>query len=265
MTETTPSQALATAPHPALPAYYQGTDGRAAFVRQLFDDTAAHYDRINRVFSLGTGAWYRRDALRRGGLAPGMTVLDIATGTGLVAREAARLTGPGGFVYGLDPSGGMLAEARRALSATPAPHALLRGRAEAIPLPDASVDFISMGYALRHVADLNATFAEYRRVLRPEGRLLLLEIGRPEGRVAHALARAYLGHVVPALCRLTAPRARSGTLMQYYWDTIEACVPAEAILGQLQRVGLDDVRCDTSVGVFRAYAARRPDGSLTRD
>ncbi|KAA2213048.1 class I SAM-dependent methyltransferase [Teichococcus oryzae] len=242
-------------PHPVLPAYYPEPARRAAFVRQLFDDTAAQYDRINRVFSLGTGAWYRRHALRRAGLRPGMTVLDVATGTGLVAREAARLTGPEGRVWGLDPSSGMLAEARRALAGTPA--ALLQGRAEAIPLPDASVDFISMGYALRHVADLAATFAEFHRVLRPGGQLLLLEIGRPDGAAAHALARLYLGHVVPALCRLSAPRARSGTLMRYYWDTIEACVPAETIQAHLRGAGFAEVGCETSAAIFRAYSARR--------
>ncbi|MBC9180127.1 methyltransferase domain-containing protein, partial [Pseudoroseomonas ludipueritiae] len=154
-----------------------------------------------------------------------------------------------GTVLGLDPSAGMLAEAR----ATGAP--LLQGRAEQVPLPGASLDMLTMGYALRHVADLGAAFAEFHRVLRPGGRVLLLEIGRPEGRLAHGLARAYLGGVVPALCRLAAPRA--GTLMTYYWDTIEACVPAEAILGHLRGAGFHDVGCETSLGIFRAYTATR--------
>jgi len=239
----------AAAPHPDLTGYYGGTAERAGFVRRLFDDTAPQYDRINRVFSLGTGAWYRRQALSRAGLRPGMTVLDVACGTGLVTREALRLAGPGGTVIGLDPSAGMLAEAR----ATGAP--LLQGRAEAIPLPDASVDMLTMGYALRHVADLSVAFAEYSRVLRPGGRVLLLEIGRPDGERALRFARFYLGRVVPSLCRLTAPRA--GTLMQYYWDTIEACVPAETILHHLGAAGFGAVRCETSLGIFRAYSATR--------
>ncbi|WP_367614511.1 class I SAM-dependent methyltransferase [Teichococcus coralli] len=250
MTEPQPRQA---APHPDLPAYYPEAGQRAGFVRRLFDDTAPHYDRINRVFSLGTGAWYRRHALRQAGLAPGMRVLDVATGTGLVAREAARIAGPSGLVMGLDPSAGMLAEARRGLALP-----LLQGRAESLPLADGSVDFVSMGYALRHVADLAATFAEFLRVLRPGGRVLLLEIGRPGSAWGHAAARAYLGGVVPALCRLTAPRGRSGTLMQYYWDTIEACVPAETILRHLGEAGFAAVGCETSLGLFRAYGGRRP-------
>jgi demethylmenaquinone methyltransferase/2-methoxy-6-polyprenyl-1,4-benzoquinol methylase len=240
---------MAQAPHPDLTGYYQDAGERPGFVRRLFDDTAAHYDRINTVFSLGSGAWYRRQALKRAGLRPGATVLDVACGTGLVTREALRLAGPGGVVVGLDPSAGMLAEARAI--GTP----LLQGRAEQVPLPSGSVDMVTMGYALRHVADLGVAFAEYHRVLRPGGRLLLLEIGRPEGRMALAVARAYLGRVVPALCRLAAPRA--GTLMTYYWDTIEACVPAEAILGGLRGAGFEAVHCETSLGIFRAYTATR--------
>lgn len=244
-----PPQPPAAAPHPDLTGYYGAAAERAGFVRRLFDDTAPQYDRINTVFSLGTGAWYRRQALHRAGLRPGMTVLDVACGTGLVTREALRLAGPTGRVMGLDPSAGMLAEAR----ATGA--ALLRGRAEAIPLPEASIDMLTMGYALRHVADLGIAFAEYRRVLRPGGRVLLLEIGRPDGARALRFARFYLGRVVPALCRLTAPRA--GTLMDYYWDTIEACVPAETILRHLRGAGFRDVACETSLGLFRAYTATR--------
>ena len=95
----------------------------------------------------------------------------MAIGTGLVAREAAAILGGTGGVVGLDLSEGMLAEARRSLGVT-----LVQARAEALPFADASFDFVSMGYALRHVADLARLFAEYRRVLRPGGRLLVLEI-----------------------------------------------------------------------------------------
>ena len=242
-------------PHRPLTQWYAAPAERAGFVRDLFNGTASDYDRINGVFSLGTGGWYRRQALRRAGLAPGQRALDVAVGTGLVAAEAARVLGDPGAVTGLDLSEGMLAEARQRL---PGGVRLVQARAEALPVADASVDFVSMGYALRHVSDLGVAFAEYQRVLRPGGRVLLLEIGRPEGQAARALLKAYLGRVVPALCRWTAPRRRAGQLMDYYWDTIEACVPAEAILGHLRAAGFADARCDTSLGVFKAYTGRRP-------
>ncbi|WP_338663474.1 class I SAM-dependent methyltransferase [Pararoseomonas sp. SCSIO 73927] len=251
MTRTTPDTD-AVAPHPVLAHRYGRAEEREGFVRSLFDETAPHYDRIDRVFSLGTGPGYRRRALREAGLRPGMRVLDVAVGTGLVARQAVAITGDPALVTGLDPSEGMLAEARKSLPGV----TLVQGRAERIPLPDGSMDFLSMGYALRHVADLGAAFAEYRRVLRPGGTVLLLEIGRPESRLARMVERFYMGAVIPALCRIAAPRHRSGELMRYYWETIEACVPAETILGALGAAGFRDAACATELEVFRAYTAR---------
>jgi SAM-dependent methyltransferase len=143
-------------PHPVMLAYYCKKTQRADFVRNLFNETAHHYDRINRLFSMGSGAWYRRHCLRRAGLQPGMRLLDVAIGTGLVARQAVALCGTGADVIGLDLSESMLAEARRTLDIP-----LVQGMAEDLPLADASVDFITMGYALRHVADLTATFREW--------------------------------------------------------------------------------------------------------
>jgi demethylmenaquinone methyltransferase/2-methoxy-6-polyprenyl-1,4-benzoquinol methylase len=240
------------APHPVLQHRYGSAEAREGFVKALFDETAPHYDRIDRIFSLGSGPWYRRRALTQAGLRPGMQLLDVAVGTGLVAREAVRIVGDPTLVTGLDPSDGMLAEARRHLPDV----RLLKGRAEEIPLPDASVDFVSMGYALRHVADLGAAFREYRRVLRPGGTVLLLEIAVPERGAARAVARGYMGGVIPALCWLAAPKHRSGELMRYYWETIEACVAAEAILSALRESGFRDVRLATDLGVFRAYSGR---------
>jgi demethylmenaquinone methyltransferase/2-methoxy-6-polyprenyl-1,4-benzoquinol methylase len=236
-----------------LTEYYPTPADRDGFVQSLFDQAAGSYDRINAAFSLGSGAWYRRRALLQAGLRPGQRMLDVAIGTGLVAREGLRILGRREAVTGLDLSEGMLAEARRGLAIP-----LIRARAEALPLADASFDFLSMGYALRHVPDLGATFAEYRRVLRPGGRLLLLEIGRPEGRLAYRAARLYLGRVVPALSRLSGGGPRAGLMMQYYWDTIDACVPPATILAALAGAGFAAARCETQLGLFRAYMAERP-------
>jgi demethylmenaquinone methyltransferase/2-methoxy-6-polyprenyl-1,4-benzoquinol methylase len=240
------------APHPTLTGYYQTPQERDGFVQTLFDGAAGSYDRINTAFSFGSGAWYRRQALRRAGLRPGQRLLDVAVGTGLVAREAVRILGRREAVTGLDLSEGMLAEARRRLGIP-----LIRGRAEALPVADASFDMLSMGYALRHVPDLLLAFQEYRRVLRPGGGLLLLEIARPEGRLAHAAARLYLGRLVPGLSRLLGGE-RAERMMHYYWDTIEACVPPAAITGALAAAGFEAVGCEVQLGLFRAYSARRP-------
>jgi demethylmenaquinone methyltransferase/2-methoxy-6-polyprenyl-1,4-benzoquinol methylase len=183
-----------------------------------------------------------------------MQVLDVATGTGLVAREAALLAGETGRVIGLDPSVGMLTEAKRALAL----QAIL-GRAEQLPVRNASFDFLSMGYALRHVADLDNTFREYFRVLKPGGRACLLEITRPRGRLALLCLRLYMKGIVPALTRLLTRRPETARLMEYYWDTIAACVPPETILAALTRAGFTDVQRHTELGIFTRYTGTKPE------
>jgi demethylmenaquinone methyltransferase/2-methoxy-6-polyprenyl-1,4-benzoquinol methylase len=242
-----------TAPHAPLLRHYADPAQRDRFVQALFDGGAPSYDRINAIFSLGTGARYRRDALKRAGLAPGKRLLDVATGTGLVAREALAILGRPEDVIGLDLSAGMLRQARGAL-----PIPLLRGRAEALPLADGSVDLVSMGYALRHVADLVTTFGEFRRVLRPGGRVLLLEIDQPSGAAAHAALRFYLGRVVPALSRWIGRGGQDRHMMEYFWDTIDACVPPAAIEDALRQAGFAEIGCNVQLGIFRAYGARNP-------
>lgn len=240
-------------PHPVLPAYYKQADQRPAFVRDLFNRTAPEYNRINKLFSFNSGAWYRGRVLRKAGLRAGMRVLDLAVGTGLVAGQAVEITGSKDKVIGLDLSEGMLAEARRALNIP-----LVQGRMEELPLAGGSVDFISMGYALRHVADLTTAFREFHRVLRPEGTLVLLEIGQPRTAFSRALLRLYLGRVLPLLSRWTTGKSEAQTLMSYYWDTIESCVDADTITEAMKGAGFASVRCDVEFGLFRAYLGRRP-------
>jgi demethylmenaquinone methyltransferase / 2-methoxy-6-polyprenyl-1,4-benzoquinol methylase len=215
------------APHPPLTAYYASENERRGYVGNLFDHTAADYDRIDRLLALGSGPWYRNQALQRAGLTTGMRVVDIGVGTGLVAREAVKLVGDPALVIGVDPSPGMMAQAH-----LPGVQ-LIEGRAEAIPFPDASFDFLSMGYALRHIGDLSAAFSEFHRVLKPGGRLCLLEITKPERAWSQALLKAYMRGVVPVLARLIGCSAESAKLWRYYWDTIEACVPPSGVIDTL--------------------------------
>jgi demethylmenaquinone methyltransferase/2-methoxy-6-polyprenyl-1,4-benzoquinol methylase len=239
-------------PHPVLKQYYADHTGRRAFVRGLFDTTASHYDRVNRLLSWGSGGWYRRHALLRAGLRPGMSLLDVATGTGLLARQAIRVMGSADRILGLDLSAGMLLEAKRALGIQ-----LVQARAEQMPITGASFDFLTMGYALRHVSDLDTTFREFHRVLRPGGSLLLIEIGRPSTRLRCALLRIYLGRVVPLLAHWATGVREMQTLMRYYWETVEQCVSADAIVQALARADFVDARYDTELGMFRTFYARK--------
>jgi demethylmenaquinone methyltransferase / 2-methoxy-6-polyprenyl-1,4-benzoquinol methylase len=242
-------------PHPVLPTYYGSHEAREDFVRDLFNQTAAEYDQINQIMSLGSGRRYRREALHQAGLYAGARVLDVAVGTGLLAREALEICGDRERVIGIDPSEQMLLLTAHSLGIP-----VIQGRAEALPVGDASIDFVSMGYALRHMRDLEVAMREFFRVLRPGGTLLILEIRRPDGRLGQALLWLYLGCVVPALCRLLRNGRQAYTLMRYFWATIEACVPPHVIIETLSEVGFEMPESTRSLGMFSAYCARKPSG-----
>jgi len=242
-----------SAPHTPLPRYYGTEAERSRWVRSIFSRTAGDYDRIERLLALGTGSWYRHRALMRAGLAAGMTVIDVGTGTGLVAREAVALVGDPGLVTGVDPSPGMVEHAK-----VPAGVRLLAGSAEGLPAPDDAADFVSMGYALRHIGDLAPAFAEMFRVLRPGGRVCLLEITSPEGAVGRTLLKAYLRGFVPAIAAVVSRHRDTPELMRYYWDTIAACVAPAAIMQALGAAGFVAVDRHVELGIFSEYRARKP-------
>lgn len=224
-----------------------------ANVGLLFDDSAALYDRLNRVVGLGMGERYRGDALRRSGLAPGMTILDVGCGTGVLAAHAQRLVGPTGRVIALDPSLGMLGVARdkRGLE-------VVQATAERLPLPDGCIDVLVMGYALRHLEQLAPAFAEFARVLRPSGRLLMLELLPPRQRLLRRAFRAYLHNAVPWLAaRRKTERLETQRLMDYTWTTIvRSAAPAE-VLDALHENGFEGTAFRSLAQVLGEYTARR--------
>ncbi|HSZ57948.1 MAG TPA: class I SAM-dependent methyltransferase [Tepidisphaeraceae bacterium] len=234
-------------PHAPLPAYYPPGQ-KSGFLRGIFDRTAGDYDRIERLMALGTGAWYRRAALRRAGLAAGMKVLDVAAGTGAVAREALGIVGPGGSVVALDPSAGMLGRLVERVAIR-----VVRATGEHLPLADGQFDFLSVGYALRHLADLAQALREFHRVLRPGGVVCLLEITAPQRPLPRMLARAYFRGLVPCITRLAARHADSQLLWRYYWDTIDACVPPGRVLEAMTAAGFERANRHSEMGIFSEF------------
>jgi len=233
-----------------LTGFYSEAEGRAGFVKQLFDHTAVHYNWISGVLSFGTDRQYRKSALRRAGLRSGMKLLDVATGTGLVARAALDLGLRPQDVIGLDPSRGMLDENRKRQAIS-----LVQGFGERLPFPGASFDFVTMGYALRHVDDLSELCREFYRVLRPAGRLLVLEISRPSTRVGFKLMRFYMRKLVPWVMRLRTRDREAVKLIEYYWETIAECVAPAVILQALKDAGFREVERKTCGSLLSDYVA----------
>ncbi|MES2955513.1 MAG: class I SAM-dependent methyltransferase [Pseudomonadota bacterium] len=252
--KTSAPAAAVHAPHGPLTDYYETEQDRQAYLRRIFDDTAADYDRIEAMLAWGTGSRYRHQALVRGGLKAGMKVLDVGVGTGLVAAQACLLTGDPALVTGLDPSPGMLAASR-----LPTTLLLVEGRAESLPFPDNHFDFLSMGYALRHISDLSVAFEEFQRVLKPGGRLCILEITQAKSAPGRWLLKTYMRSVIPLLTRIVSRQKSTATIWRYYWDSIEACVPPQQVMATLGAAGLVQVRQHLEVGVFSEYQAIKPE------
>ena len=240
-------------PHPVLGEFYGEEAQRRAFLDKIFDESAHSYDWTEKLIGFGSGSWYRRQALLRAGLAPGMRMVDVGIGTGLVARQAIRIVGSPDLVTGVDPSLGMLAHAQLPKGVT-----LLQGKGEEIPLPDASQDFLSMGFALRHLSSLRGAFTEFHRVLAPGARLCLLEITPPRNRLHRKLMAGYMMGVVPTIAWLRTRDRQTWRIWRYYWRTIDACVPPDTVMQALRDAGFEDVERSVEVGIFSEYRARRP-------
>ena len=149
---------------------------RAVSARTLFAPLGPTYDRYAAILSFGQDPRWRRFLVSRLDVGPRATVLDVATGTGAVAREI--VTQHGCTVVGLDQSAEMLAEARRR---APPDVRLVEGRAEELPFPDATFDAVTFTYLLRYVADPAETLRELARVVRPGGTIAGLEFAVPRG------------------------------------------------------------------------------------
>jgi demethylmenaquinone methyltransferase / 2-methoxy-6-polyprenyl-1,4-benzoquinol methylase len=245
------------APHSPLFEYYCGEEERRRLVREFFDETAPSYEWIIRFMSFGSGDWYRRKILTRSGLVAGMRVLDVACGTGAISRQAVRLAGRSGHVIGIDPSTGMLRENRKRVGKVNTRIPLVQGFAETLPFGDHSFDFLSMGYALRHVSDLNTTFAEYFRVLRPGGRLAILEFTRPTSRVGFSAIHLFLDKIVPFAALIRSGKYQAREFMRYCWDTVEQSIPHASILAAIERSGFKKARCEQQFGILGNYMASK--------
>lgn len=169
-------------------------------IAAMFDRIATRYDRLNRVLSFGTDIGWRRRALARAEIRPGALVLDVGAGTGDLSIAAASR---GARVLAVDLSPGMLAVlGRRATAAQRARIVAVVGNAERLPLPDRSVDRIVTGFTVRNVGDLPAAFGEFRRVLRPGGRAVILELSHPPAAAFGRLYSFYFDRVAPPVAAL---------------------------------------------------------------
>jgi demethylmenaquinone methyltransferase/2-methoxy-6-polyprenyl-1,4-benzoquinol methylase len=210
----------------------------------LFAGLPRHYDRAGAALSLGQDPRWRAALVDAIAVGPDARVLDVATGTGLVAAALVRRTGC--RVVALDQSERMLDGLRARLAADPALAAridVVTGQAERLPLADASVDALTFTYLLRYVDDPAATLRELVRVVKPGGRVGMIEFGVPPRRVLRAAWRCYTRVALPAVGRLISHDWQQvGRFLGPSIETFDARHPPARLVAEWEGAGLVDVR-----------------------
>lgn len=207
-------------------------------VAEVFHSVAAKYDVMNDLMSAGLHRVWKMFTIAQAGVRPGFKVLDIAGGTGDLSREFARQAGPGGEVWLTDINESMLRVGRDRLLNKGLITPTLLCDAEHIPFPDNYFDRVSVAFGLRNMTHKDHALAEMRRVLKPGGKLLILEFSK----VADILQKpydAYSFSVLPWLGKIIADDADS---YRYLAESIRMHPDQETLKGMMQEAGLDCVR-----------------------
>ena len=212
-----------------------------------FDSVAPKYDLMNDLMSGGMHRLWKQFTLSQTNLRPGQRALDVAGGTGDLARGMAAQVGEQGLVVLSDINGAMLAHGRNRLIDA----GLLRGvayvqaNAERLPFPDSTFDCVTIGFGLRNVTDKAAALASMRRVLRPGGQLLVLEFSQPVAPGLKPLYDAYSFRVLPVLGKVVAQDEGS---YRYLAESIRKHPDQETLLGMMRDAGLEDCRYHNLAG-----------------
>lgn len=209
----------------------------AVEVQRMFDRIAPRYDLLNRAMTAGLDGRWRRAAAAAADLAAGDRALDVCTGTGDLALELAARVTPSGQVVGLDFAEEMLARARAKAAARAVSVDFRQGDALALPFADDAFDAATVAFGIRNVSDLDAGLAEMARVVRPGGRVVILEITTPSR--LRGFYEFWFDRVVPRLGRLLG---RDGAAYSYLPASVRRFPEPPALAARMAAAGLTDVR-----------------------
>jgi demethylmenaquinone methyltransferase / 2-methoxy-6-polyprenyl-1,4-benzoquinol methylase len=227
----------------------------ATDVRGMFDRIAGVYDAMNSAMTAGLHHEWRRRAVDRAEVGPGSDALDVACGTGDLAFELRRRIGPDGRVVGSDFSEQMLEIARRKSGEEELPVEF--GWADALDLPygDASFDAVTIGFGARNLADLDKGIAEMARVLRPGGRLVILEITRPQREPLASFYSLWFDRLVPVIGTI----AGDSDAYSYLPNSVRSFPEPRELAAKLDAAGLERIRwLLLAGGIIAIHSAQKP-------
>lgn len=226
-------------------------------VQSMFDNIAPAYDMMNHLMTGYLDRYWLRCLVNEAAAVEPRRIIDLATGTGDVAFALARRL-PQATVTGLDLSEGMLDKAREKAAGTEkaANISFVQGDCLATGLPDACADVVTIAYGVRNFADIAAGYREMMRILRPGGKLCVLELSAPTGRLTGAFYRLYAGKVIPAVGRLLSHDSRA---YSYLPESVAAVPSGGVMLSMINEAGFVRARFRRfTFGVCTLYTACKP-------
>ena len=229
------------------------TEKRDRFVQHIFTMVAPYVDRLSHGFSFGLDRYWRKRAVMLSGIRPGDRVLDICAGTGELAFIPSRHVGPGGTVVATDFCEQMLDVARKKQNGRHGNLSFSFADAKALPFPDESFDAVTVAFGMRNIPDTILALKEIRRVLRPGGRFLCLELTQPSNRWFLALYSWYIFRLMPFVSNLVM---KSSAPYLYLPRSIEAFYQPPEFREVIARHGFSDISLDSlTMGIATVYRA----------
>jgi demethylmenaquinone methyltransferase/2-methoxy-6-polyprenyl-1,4-benzoquinol methylase len=228
-----------TIPADHLPGF--APERKAQYVETMFDTIAPRYDLMNRLMTFGMDRRWRNYVVAQAAPPVGGSALDVATGTGDIAIALAQRVGPRGSVIATDFSQGMMrpGPGKAARAGVGSIVRFMAADALNLPFPDDTFDCVTTGFAMRNVTDIARAFREMRRVTKPGGRVVCLEVAKPGLPPARCLHQTYFNHVVPLLGRLITG---NGEAYRYLPESARNFPPPPALKTIMERASLHDVR-----------------------